>query len=292
MKNLFDLTDKVALITGGGGLLGPKHGEAIVEYGGKVILADWHEDKAMVNANKINEKYGKEVATWEYIDVTNKESIQSVVDKYEKIDIQVNGAGLTKAGIEDSGLDFFANFEKTNQELWDLGLKVNISGVKEGLLRIFGRDSKGRMIPENQTIIRNGKPLSSNSDDWHFAIIYNIMVDRFRDGDSLNNKPIHDPKLHELANFMGGDFAGIQQKLDEGYFKDLGVNTLWISPIQKQPDSSWVEWVPPNRTFSGYHGYWPIEPRKIDPRFGKSEEFHSIVKAAHQTGTKVILDFS
>jgi glycosidase len=133
--------------------------------------------------------------------------------------------------------------------------------------------------------------LSSNSDDWHFAIIYNIMVDRFRDGDSLNNKPIHDPKLHELANFMGGDFAGIQQKLDEGYFKDLGVNTLWISPIQKQPDSSWVEWVPPNRTFSGYHGYWPIEPRKIDPRFGKSEELHSIVKAAHQTGTKVILDF-
>jgi len=171
------------------------------------------------------------------------------------------------------------------------GVKVNISGVKEGLLRIFGRDSKGRMIPENQTIIRNAEPLSSNSDDWHFAIIYNIMVDRFKDGDSLNNKPIHDPKLHELANFMGGDFAGIQQKLDEGYFKDLGVNTLWISPIQKQPDSSWVEWVPPNRTFSGYHGYWPIEPRKIDPRFGKSEEFHSIVKAAHQTGTKVILDF-
>jgi len=185
--------------------------------------------------------------------------------------------------------------KELHPDIFDLlsggGVKVNISGVKEGLLRIFGRDSKGRMIPENQTIIRNGEPLSSNSDDWHFAIIYNIMVDRFRDGDSLNNKPIHDPKLHELANFMGGDFAGIQQKLDEGYFKDLGVNTLWISPIQKQPDSSWVEWVPPNRTFSGYHGYWPIEPRKIDPRFGKSEEFHSIVKAAHQTGTKVILDF-
>ena len=185
--------------------------------------------------------------------------------------------------------------KELHPDIFDLlsggGVKVNISGVKEGLLRIFGRDSKGRMIPENQTIIRNAEPLSSNSDDWHFAIIYNIMVDRFRDGDSSNNKPIHDPKLHELANFMGGDFAGIQQKLDEGYFKDLGVNTLWISPIQKQPDSSWVEWVPPNRTFSGYHGYWPIEPRKIDPRFGKSEEFQSIVKAAHQTGTKVILDF-
>mgnify|MGYP003154948296 FL=1 len=46
MKNLFDLSGKTALITGGGGLMVPKHAEAIVEYGGKVILADWHEDRA------------------------------------------------------------------------------------------------------------------------------------------------------------------------------------------------------------------------------------------------------
>ena len=56
MKNLFDLTGKTALITGGGGLLGPKHAEAIVEYGGKVILADWHEDKAKEKAEQIYQK--------------------------------------------------------------------------------------------------------------------------------------------------------------------------------------------------------------------------------------------
>ena len=171
------------------------------------------------------------------------------------------------------------------------GIKVNIAGVDKGLLRIVGIDISGRLIPENQTIIKNGKPLSTESDDWHFSIIYNILVDRFLDGDPSNNKPIYDPKLPELANFMGGDFSGIQQKLDDGYFEDLGVNTLWISPIQKQPDSSWVEWVLPNRTFSGYHGYWPIEPKEIEPRFGNREEFKTIIKTSHKSETKVILDF-
>ena len=53
MNNLFDLTGKVALITGAGGLLGPKHAEAIIEYGGIAIITDWHEDRAL---NTIAEK--------------------------------------------------------------------------------------------------------------------------------------------------------------------------------------------------------------------------------------------
>ena len=70
MKNLFDLSGKTALITGGGGLLGPKHAEAIVEYGGKVILADWHEDRAKKKAEQIGDS-----ATYHYMDVTDKKSI-------------------------------------------------------------------------------------------------------------------------------------------------------------------------------------------------------------------------
>ena len=72
MKNLFDLTGKVALVTGGGGLLGPKHAEAIVEYGGSVILADWHEDRALKKASEINEKYGNDKAIGVFMDGTRQ----------------------------------------------------------------------------------------------------------------------------------------------------------------------------------------------------------------------------
>ena len=54
MKNLFDLTGKTALITGAGGLLGPKHAEAIIESGGRVILTDHHEDRVQEKAKAFN----------------------------------------------------------------------------------------------------------------------------------------------------------------------------------------------------------------------------------------------
>ena len=56
MNNLFSLNGKIALITGGGGLLGPQHAEAIIEAGGRVILTDWHEDRAAKKAAALNEK--------------------------------------------------------------------------------------------------------------------------------------------------------------------------------------------------------------------------------------------
>ena len=55
MHSIFDLTDKVALITGAGGLLGPKHAEAILEFGGKVILTDHHIDKVEEKADFLNQ---------------------------------------------------------------------------------------------------------------------------------------------------------------------------------------------------------------------------------------------
>ena len=106
MNNLFDLTGKTALITGGGGLLGPKHAEAIVEYGGKVILTDWHEDRAKEKAERIGEN-----VTYHYMDVTDKESIEAVVEQYDKIDILINNVG-------GGGRWGKENIEQTSPEVW------------------------------------------------------------------------------------------------------------------------------------------------------------------------------
>ena len=171
------------------------------------------------------------------------------------------------------------------------GIRVNSKYLPDGLLRIFGIDTQGRKIAENQTIIRSQKPLTVDVDDWHFDVIYNIMVDRFNDADKRNNKSIIDPNLHSLANFLGGDIEGINEKIEEGYFQQLNVSTLWISPIQTQPDSSWIEYIEPHRTFSGYHGYWPVEPREVDPRYGSSSQLKHMVEMSHNKDMKVLLDF-
>ena len=122
--DIFDLTGKRALITGGGGLLGPKHAEAIVQYGGEVILADWHEDKAREKAELIGEK-----ASYEYMDVTDRASVQSVVDKYDKIDILINNAAKDPKVKKGGGLTPDSRFETMTDEYWSEGIDAAVNGT-------------------------------------------------------------------------------------------------------------------------------------------------------------------
>ena len=124
MNNLFDLTGKTALITGGGGLLGPKHAEAIVEYGGKVILTDWHEDRAKEKAERIGEN-----ATYHYMDVTDKESIEAVVEQYDKIDILINNAAKDPKVKKGGGLTPDSRFETMTENYWKEGIDAALNGT-------------------------------------------------------------------------------------------------------------------------------------------------------------------
>jgi len=182
MKNLFNLTGKVALITGGGGLLGPKHAEAIVEYGGKVILADWHEDRAKEKAEAIGPN-----ATYEYIDVTNRESIQKVVDKYEKIDILINNAAKDPKVKKGGGLTPDSRFETMTDEYWKEGIDACVNGtflcsqivsnkmLKNGGGVILNISSDLGVIAPDQRIyrqegldeqIQNVKPITYSAAKW------------------------------------------------------------------------------------------------------------------------------
>ena len=172
-------------------------------------------------------------------------------------------------------------------------ISVDYLKLGDGTLRISGTDDKSIIIAENITIIQDVKPLNpqDHPNDWHFAVLYNLMVDRFLDGNKKNTVKIRTNDLHDLANWQGGDLAGIISKLEEGYFNELGINSIWLSPLQKQPDSAYVEWIPPHNKFSGYHGYWPIAPQEVDPRYGTEEELKKLVEIAHFKNIKVILDF-
>ena len=128
MDNLFDLSGKVALITGAGGLLGPKHAEAIIEYGGKVILTDWHEDRVKDKSDFLNSKYG-DVSFYELMDVTNKKSIEKVVNKYDSIDILINNAAKDPKVKKGGGLTPSSRFETMTEDYWKEGIDAIINGT-------------------------------------------------------------------------------------------------------------------------------------------------------------------
>lgn len=110
-------------------------------------------------------------------------------------------------------------------------------------------------------------------------VIYLIMPDRFADGDASNNFPASG--TYNRSNpraYHGGDLRGIQQHLP--YLKDLGVTTLWITPIYNND----------NHTGRDYHGYGAIDLYAVEEHFGALQEYRSLVKAAHELGLKVILD--
>lgn len=154
--------------------------------------------------------------------------------------------------------------------------------------------AQGGLFTAFQTIrLNDGKPQGVDKDsfDWPAAILYAIMIDRFKDGDPGNTQRVQHQELDPKANFFGGDIQGIIQKLEEGYFQDLGVNVLWLSPVNQNTWGAFREYPPPHRYFTGYHGYWPIHYQQVDKRFGDRQVFKKMVDIAHRQGIRVILDF-
>ena len=123
---------------------------------------------------------------------------------------------------------------------------------------------------------------------WDDALIYMVMTDRFVNGNTSNDGSPSGAEPE--ADWMGGDLEGVTQMIESGYFTDLGVNALWISPFNTNPTGSYIA-ADGQHQVSGYHGYWPVEPRQVDPRFGGEAALTEMVEAAHDAGLRVMADF-
>ncbi len=119
--------------------------------------------------------------------------------------------------------------------------------------------------------------LSTHVQDWRDEIIYQVLVDRFANGDAGNDFKV-DPT--SLGHWHGGDWKGVEDHLD--YIQALGVTTIWISPVVKNVDN--------DSGFDGYHGYWTQDLGAPNPHFGDVPALRRMVAAAHAKGLKVILD--
>lgn len=186
------------------------------------------------------------------------------------------------------------NFVKIANGVITFDIPVEASDLQRSYIRVWAANQYG---VSNDVLIplHKGKVLDDNKyltrTDKYAQIIYFMLIDRFMNGNTLNDKPLNRPDVNKRVDFWGGDLAGLQQKIETGYFKKLGVNTLWISPLNQNPLEPYGFYAPKNTKFSGYHGYWPISSSKVDFRFGSNDELKTLVKQAHKHDINVLLDY-
>lgn len=173
-------------------------------------------------------------------------------------------------------------------------IPLNANKMSRSFVRVWAANAEGSsndiLVPLNKgKVLKEGSQITNN--DFHAQIMYFMLVDRFKNGNSANDKPLNRPDVNPKVDFWGGDLAGIQQKVEDGYFKSLGVNTLWISPVSQNPDQPYGYYKAKNTKFSGYHGYWPISSSRVDKRFGTNQDFKMLIAKSHEKGINVLLDY-
>jgi len=133
------------------------------------------------------------------------------------------------------------------------------------------------------------RPEATDPQSW---IVYQIITDRFFDGDNTNNDPqesqgLYDPTHTQWKLYWGGDLEGIRKKIP--YLKEMGITAIWISPVVNNIDKLIVE---DNENVAPYTGYWAKDYMKIEEHFGDWSVWDNFVNAAHDNGIKIILDFA
>ena len=134
---------------------------------------------------------------------------------------------------------------------------------------------------------------------WDNATVYFLLTDRFNNGDKSNDHA-YGRGLDQSGNavsgvdqsafFQGGDFAGITQKIEEGYFDNLGVNAIWLSAPYEQIHGYVVGGNETSFAHYSYHGYYVLDYTESDKNFGTKEEFRKLVDTAHNHGIRIVME--
>ena len=158
-------------------------------------------------------------------------------------------------------------------------------------LPVTVKDIYGNVYRTSTNVTVTERDKKDGDFDWDEAVIYFAVTDRFFDGDTSNNDAYgvgdYDTSDKGGSSYHGGDFAGLTQKLD--YLKDLGVNTIWITPIVENITSDQHDADTDTATY-GYHGYWASDFTKLNQHLGTEEEFAALIDAAHSRGMKLMVD--
>tara|TARA_Y100001968_G_C19434332_1_gene758804 strand:- start:260 stop:2569 length:2310 start_codon:yes stop_codon:yes gene_type:complete len=206
-------------------------------------------------------------------------------------------AAADGASLDMGGLEVMVG-ELPTEASWDPSsgqLTVAATGLPSGkhTVRLSVVDAAGRAAENSPLFV----PLWVEDEPFRWAegLMYFVFTDRFRDGDWEQDPLLPaTPGVAWRADYQGGNFLGVIHALQEDYFADLGVNVLWISPAQENPEGAYLG-IDGVNLFSGYHGYWPVSARGVEERFGDSsavakDRLHELVREAHARGVRVVFD--
>lgn len=156
--------------------------------------------------------------------------------------------------------------------------------VRKGLIGVFAS-----CLLSGAALISAKAGDVSNDVNFTQDVVYQIMTDRFEDGDSGNNPTgsLFSSGCSNLVKYCGGDWEGIVDRIEDGYLTDMGITALWISqPVEN------VYAVVPGSGMTSYHGFWARDYKKTNPYFGSMSDFEDLISSAHSNGIKVIIDFA
>ena len=152
LPELFDLTGRVAIVTGGAGMLGLRHAEAIAEAGGTPVLADLSPEALEAGVERLRERTGVDAVAVE-VDISSRDGVQGMVadvlGELGRIDILINNAALTVRGGSEMLDGYFAPFEDYPLELWQRALDVNLTGtflVTQAVGRVMVEQRRGVVL--------------------------------------------------------------------------------------------------------------------------------------------------
>lgn len=132
-----------------------------------------------------------------------------------------------------------------------------------------------------------------HAQDFKKQVIYQIVTDRFYNGDTTNDNPagssgLNDPTRQNWQAYWGGDLAGIQHQLS--YIRGMGATSVWMSPVVNNENLACN--IP--GVLAPYHSYWNRDFMNIEEHFGDNGNsfaaFDKLVSALHANGMKIIVD--
>ncbi|XXY15314.1 alpha-amylase family glycosyl hydrolase [Sorangium sp. So ce216] len=203
----------------------------------------------------------------------------------------IEGAGPEADAFEATLLDQEGEARPLTEEEISIDargdVQIALGGLADGKYRVTlrGATRSGRAgEPLRLVFWVEEEPFS-----WEGALIYMVVTDRYRDGDpDLNAPPT--PGADPRGDWAGGDLEGLRRSIEDGTLDALGVRAIWLTPFQENPAGAYPASDGVHQV-TGYHGYWPVKAREVDPRLGGAGALRAVVAEAHRHGIRVLQDF-